>query len=193
MKGALSDFEKFLHADGGSALVAAAVAHAQFETIHPFLDGNGRVGRLLITLLLSDRGLLHAPLLYLSRFLNANRSEYYARLTAIRDTGDWAGWLNFFFRGVASESVDALEKAQQIVDLRDRVIATTSGEVEMTDLVFAHPILNVRAVEGRIDVAYNTAAKLVRQFEQLGFLVEITGQRRNRLYRFEPYLRLFRT
>jgi Fic family protein len=192
MERALSDLEDFLHDEGGSSLVATGLAHAQLETIHPFLDGNGRLGRLLIALQLCDRGLLREPLLYLSRFFSANRSEYYARLGAIRESGDWAGWMDFFLRGVASESVDAFEKAERIVGLREDVLASSSGEVEMTDLIFARPILTIRAVEEALDVVYNTAAKLVRQFEQLGYLDEITGQRRNRLYRFGPYLDLFR-
>lgn len=180
-----------MHEHDGSSLVAAAVAHAQFETIHPFLDGNGRVGRLLTTLFLCDRGLIDGPWLYLSRYFMRNRSEYYARLSAIRSFGDWTGWLAFFLRGVASESVDALEKAHRPVRLREEVLSRSSGEVEMTKLIFAHPILNVRLAEEELDVAYNTAAKLVYEFERLGFLKELTGQRRNRFYRFSPLLDLF--
>jgi Fic family protein len=114
-----SNFERFLHDDELPALVHAGLAHAQFETIHPFLDGNGRVGRLLITFLLVFRGVLHRPLLYLSVYLKRNRAECYDRLMAIRNSGDWESWLRFFLTGVAQTAEEATATARAILELRE--------------------------------------------------------------------------
>ena len=187
---ALSDLEKFLHSGTGPILILSGLVHAQFETIHPFLDGNGRLGRLLITFLLCDKGLLSEPLLYLSRHFSAQRGEYYRRLSAIRDADDWEGWIEFFLRGVAAVSDEALQTAQNVIGLRERMVAS-SAEIGMVNLLFEHPVLTNRLVEKELGVAFNTASKLVAQFEDLGFLRETTGKRRNRVYRFEPYIKLF--
>jgi Fic family protein len=199
MHEALDNLEKFLHDETTlPALLHCGLAHAQFETIHPFLDGNGRVGRLLITFLLCQRGILHRPLLYLSHFLRAHRAEYYDRLMAIRNGGDWEGWLKFFVRGVGEVSREATETAQAILRMREehrRIIGAELGgnafALPLLDLLFEQPLVTISIVEQRLKCVYVTASKLVEQFVRLGLLKEITGHRRNRRYRYEPYLALF--
>lgn len=198
MRIALDDFERFLHDDQQAPdLIYVGLAHAQFESIHPFFDGNGRVGRLLITFLLIHRGALHRPLLYLSVYLNENRAEYYDRLTAIRRRGDWEGWLKFFLRGVAETAGEATETAQRIFELREehraRVLEEQLGPnaLKLLSLLFASPIVNVNFVSSHIGVTFATANKLIGRFEDVGLVREITGQRRSRRFRYDPYLRLF--
>jgi Fic family protein len=200
MRAALDDFERFLHDDNQLPdLIYVGLAHAQFETIHPFFDGNGRVGRLLITFLLMHRGALHRPLLYLSVFLKENRAEYYDRLTAIRRRGDWEGWLRFFLRGVAETAGEATSTARRIFELREQHRAQVLNEelgpnaLKLLSLLFASPIVNVKLVSSRIGVTFATANKLIGRFEDLGLVSEITGQRRSRRFRYDPYLRLFHT
>lgn len=199
MTEALGDLERFLHdRDTLPVLLHAGIAHAQFETIHPFLDGNGRVGRLLITFLLCERDILQRPLLYLSHYFKAHRSEYYDRLTAIREEGNWEGWLKFFLRGVHEVSGSATETARQILLLREatrQLVTTRLGSTphapRLLDFLFEQPIVNVRTVERKLGCTYVTANKLVEQFATLGIVREVTGARRNRLYRFTDYLSLF--
>lgn len=200
MHAALGDFEKFLHDEQHLPdLVFVGLAHAQFETIHPFFDGNGRVGRLLVTFLLMHRDVLHRPLLYLSVYLKENRTEYYDRLTAIRRRGDWEGWLKFFLRGVEQTASAATATAQEIFELRERhrgqVLDAELGPnaLKLLSLLFASPIVDVNFVAKRIDVSFATANKLIGRFESLGLVTEITGQKRSRRFRYEPYLHLFDT
>jgi Fic family protein len=199
MRQSLDNFEKFLHDRTPlPVLIHCALAHAQFETIHPFLDGNGRVGRLLITFLLCQQGILHQPLLYLSHYLKANRAEYYDRLTAIRNDGNWEGWLKFFLRGVFEVSQAATSTARAILDLREahrQAIAqpmggSTSGLI-LLDYLFEQPITTIRRVEERLHCSYVTASKLVDRFIELNLLREMTGGQRNRVFRYEPYIALF--
>jgi Fic family protein len=196
METAMGDLEKFLHEPQRlPRLVHAGLAHAQFETIHPFLDGNGRVGRLLITFLLVHGGVLHRPLLYLSYFLKRHRSEYYDRLMAVRQDGDWEGWLAFFLRGVAETATEATSTAGTIVTLRDhhRALVSDLGAngIQLLDHLFAQPLLNVNAVGAALGVSWPTANKLAQAFVERGILVEATGFRRNRVFRYSPYLVLF--
>jgi Fic family protein len=197
MKEALYALEQFLYAEPAPPLlILAGLAHAQFETIHPFLDGNGRVGRLLITFLLVRRGALRAPLLYLSYYLKLHRTEYYDRLTAIRTNGDWEGWLRFFLRGVAETAREAADTAEQIFELRENhrtlVLAETGvNGLKLLSLLFQRPLVNVNLVTNELGVTFPTANRLVARFEELGLLKETTGQRRSRVFRYEPYLRLF--
>lgn len=198
MHAALDGFEKFLHdTTAHPVLFHCGMAHAQFETIHPFLDGNGRVGRLLITFLLCQRGVLQRPLLYLSYYLKANRSEYYDRLTRVRNEGDWEGWLKFFLRGVHDVSEAATTTARAILDLRDRhhqlTIEKVGGSVapRLLDYLFERPIVTARLVEQELKCSYVTASKLLDQFVALKLLRETTGRPRNRRYRYTPYLALF--
>jgi Fic family protein len=197
MKRALGDFETFLHAEQDDALlIRAGLAHAQFETIHPFLDGNGRVGRLLITFLLVHGGALREPLLYLSYYFKLHRSEYYDRLMAVRLRGDWEGWLRFFLQGVAETARQATDTAERIFELRERhrtlILGDTGANgLKLLSMLFQRPLVNVNVVSKDLDVSFPTANRLVARFEELGLLREVTGQRRSRLFRYEPYLRLF--
>jgi Fic family protein len=197
MQTALSDFERFLYADRSSpALIRCGLAHVQFETIHPFLDGNGRTGRLLITFLLVHEGVLHRPLLYLSHYLKRHRAEYYDRLMAVREDGDWEGWLRFFLRGVAETAEEATTTARAIVQMQaeHRTLIQEQGlgmnGLRLLDLLFQRPLVNIKLVEEALGVVYMTANKLVDHFVALGLLTEITGGRRNRIYRFVPYWQL---
>ena len=199
MKEALDKFEKFLHDESLPVLIHTGLAHAQFETIHPFLDGNGRIGRLLITLLLCQRKVLHRPLLYLSHYLRVHRAEYYDRLMAIRDDGNWEAWLKFFLRGVAEVSEEAINTSCRIFGLREEHRELVNGSLgnsaasglRLLDYLYEQPIVNVRLVEKRLKSSFVTANKLVEQFVKLEILQETTGGQRNRRYSYVPYLALF--
>jgi Fic family protein len=199
MHAALDNFEKFLHDSSLPVLIHCGLAHAQFETIHPFLDGNGRVGRLLITFLLCERQVLHRPLLYLSLFLKWHRAEYYDRLMAVRRDGDWEGWLKFFLRGVAEVSQSATETARAIMHLRethrqwigDKLAGRAALGLRLLDYLFEQPIVSVALVERRLECSFVTANRVVEQLAELKLLRETTGGQRNRRYRYEPYLALF--
>ncbi len=200
MHTALDNFEKFLHTDADLPdLVHCGIAHAQFETIHPFLDGNGRVGRLLITFLLCQKEILRRPLLYLSLYLRAHRAEYYDRLMAIRLDGNWEGWLKFFLKGVFEVSQSATETAQAILKLRDNHRAIVAETMErrspmglrLLDLLFMQPIIYVPVAATRLECSYVTANRIIGQMEALGILRETTGGQRNRRFRYQPYLDLF--
>jgi len=199
MEVALHDFENYLYRERALPdLVHVGFAHAQFETIHPFLDGNGRVGRLLITFLLVYRGVLHRPLLYLSVYLKRNRAEYYDRLMAIRERGDWEGWLRFFLRGVAETAAEATATAKAVLELREQHRALVQKEglglngVRLLESLYTRPLIHIRAVSEVLGVHYVTANKLVERFQELGILTETTGRKRNRVFTYEPYLDLFR-
>jgi Fic family protein len=197
MREALGRLETFLHTEHGlPPLVESGLAHAQFETIHPFLDGNGRVGRLLVTFLLVHRGVLYRPLLYLSYYLKRHRATYYDRLMAVRVDGDWEGWLRFFLAGVAETAEEATETAGRIVAMRDTDRATVQrlggNGLRILDLLYQRPLVNVRRVVEGLDVSVPTANKLLRDLEAMGIVSELTGYRRNRVFRYSKYLSLFR-
>lgn len=199
MKDALGSFEEFLR-EGGSypTLIEVGLAHAQFETIHPFLDGNGRVGRLLNTFLLVHRGMLRRPLLYLSHYFKLHRAEYYDRLMAVRLQGDWEGWMRFFLSGVRQTAGEATETAERLFELRERhrheIIEGNLGQngLKLLAHLFQQPLVNVNRVATLIDSTFPTASRLVSNFESMGLLREITGRKRSRLFRYEPYLALFK-
>ena len=196
---ALDNLEKFLHDEASfPLLIQAGLAHAQFETIHPFLDGNGRVGRLLITFLLCWRGVLHRPLLYLSLYLKAHRQEYYDRLQAVRVDGDWEGWLRFFLAGVGEVADGATRTARAILDLREQhrqVVAAKARRANLAqallDMLFRNPIVTALSVERALGCTQPTADTLVNDFVDWGLLAETTGKQRNRRFRYGPYLALF--
>lgn len=197
---ALGALETFLHADDGlPLLLKIGLAHVQFETIHPFLDGNGRVGRLLITFLLCEKGGLHKPVLYLSHYFKRHRQRYYELLQATRDEGDWEAWLEFFLQGVAEVSVQAAETARRILALREdhrSAIAANLGRAGgnghiVLEHLFVRPIVSVNEVKDLIGTTYPAANTLVEKFVEIGILEEITGQARNRKFRYGPYVRLF--
>jgi Fic family protein len=198
--GALSELERFLHRSDDLPLLAKiGLAHAQFETIHPFLDGNGRVGRLLITFLLTEREVLSKPVLYLSHYLRRHRAEYYERLQAVRDAGDWEGWLAFFLRGVAEVSTEATETARRVLLLREQHRAQITDKLgraagnghRVLETLFDRPITSVGKVQELTGTSFAAANQLVARLTELGILREITGYSRNRRFRYEPYVRLF--
>ncbi len=199
MHAALDNLEKFLYdTDSFPTLIHCGLVHAHFETIHPFIDGNGRIGRLLITFLLCHRGILQLPLLYLSYYLKAHRTEYYDRLIAIRNDGDWEGWLRFFLRGVDEVSQAATTTARAILTMREQhrqmigqSLSSSSYGTRLLDVLFMHPIISIQFVVQQLDCTSRTAGKLVEEFARLGLLQETTGWQRNRRYRYEPYLVLF--
>jgi Fic family protein len=199
MQDALDNLERFLHSEREfPALIHCGLAHAQFETIHPFLDGNGRVGRLLITFLLVHRGILRRPLLYLSTYLKHHRADYYDRLMAIRNDGSWEGWMRFFLLGIAETAEEAATTAHAIVQLREdhRTLIHERGgqgpnELRLLDLLFVRPLVNAALVESKLEVSDVTAHRLLERLANLGLVEEITGQRRNRIYRYTPYWQLF--
>jgi Fic family protein len=197
---ALGELEKFLHReDDVPLLVKIGLAHAQFETIHPFLDGNGRIGRLLITFLLCEREVLHKPVLYLSHFFKRHRAEYYQRLQTVRDQGDWEGWLEFFLRGIAEVSAQATETARRILMLREEhrhIITESLGRgaangFRVLQRLYERPIVSVEDVRQLTGTTFTGANQLVQKLVESGILVEVTGQKRNRRFRYAPYIRLF--
>lgn len=192
----LSAWEGFLHDRMLPPLVHAALAHYQFEAIHPFLDGNGRVGRLLITLELCERDVLPVPLLYLSAFFEATRADYYAGLRGISENGDWAGWLQYFLNGVARQAEDALSRAERINALlahwRERLTGKADAKVavQILEILAANPFIIGRGVEQKIGVAFNTAMRAISQLEKRGIVKEISGGRRGRVYCAEGLLEI---
>jgi len=201
MNRALGDLELFLHSETSvPVLVKCGLAHAQFETIHPFQDGNGRVGRLLVTFLLCRAGALSRPLLYLSYYFRRHRSEYYERLQAVRDLGDWEGWLRFFLGGVAEVSAQAADTAKRIVAMQQEHRALvrqntkrTQAPLHLLDGLFGMPVISV-AEGARLLGTSNrqVAQRAVSALARLGLLREITGKQRRRLFAYWPYIDLLR-
>jgi Fic family protein len=198
--GLLGDLETFLHDDGKvPLLIKIGLAHAQFETIHPFLDGNGRVGRLLITFLLCEKGALAKPVLYLSHFFKQHRQEYYDRLRAGRQDGDWEGWLRFFLRGVAEVSVEAADTARRILVLREdhrRQINDNLGRVasnghRVLERLYEKPVVSVEDVRQITGTTFPAANDVVQRLAGLEILKEMTGRARNRRFLYAPYVALF--
>jgi Fic family protein len=183
----LGAWEKFLHDETFPPLVHAALAHSQFEAIHPFLDGNGRVGRLLITLLLVAKGVLPSPLLYLSAYFEATRPEYYARLLAVTEAGEWEAWLDYFLTGVAGQALDALGRIQRIDALlagwRERLAAVSSRQAERSlDLFVENPFWTVNKLAERLGVAFTTAQRAIDRLESAGVVTLASEAKRNRVY-----------
>jgi len=169
-------------------LVDLALVHYQFEAIHPFWDGNGRMGRLLITLMLLDKKLLEQPLLYLSSYFEQTRDEYYHLLHRVSTDGDWRSWVAYFLEGVRIQALDALERSARLVELREHYRETLQGArargtlLRVVDHLFARPIFTVRQLESELGIRFATANKAVAQLTQAGILTELTGHRRNRLF-----------
>lgn len=183
----LGDWEKFLHDRSLPALVQIAMIHSQFEAIHPFLDGNGRVGRLLITLFLVEREILPTPLLYLSAFFEATRRDYYERLRGVTERGEWSEWLQYFLNGVARQAEDALGRAERInghlAEWRVAAAGTSSRvPVALVDQLAANPFLTIKGAARRLDVAFTTAQRAVAKLEQLGIVREVSQAKRDRVY-----------
>lgn len=195
----LSDLERFIHAVDPELppLVRIALIHAQFETIHPFLDGNGRIGRLLIAALMEQWGLLAEPLMYLSGYLKTHQVEYYRRLSAIRSEGDWEEWVSFFLEGVVAASGDA---ERSIIDLASLITADRKRLLEspkagpisyrLFELLPMMPRFSVEHVRQRLETTFPTASAAVKLLEDLGMLTELTGQKKNRVYSYQAYVAL---
>lgn len=197
---ALDALEKFIHAPSDiPQLARAGLIHYQFEAIHPFLDGNGRVGRLLVILLLIEWMLISKPLLYLSAFFEAHRLDYYDRLLAVGKRGEWEKWLLFFFKGVSSQSLDAITRIERIGQLRTsyrerlRTERAAARLLQTLDVLFERPIINIRQLEAALNVPYRTAQRYIERLEEIGILREVTGQARNRLYRADEILQALET
>lgn len=189
MQQALGDLEKYLHADSGfPPLVRLALIHYQFEAIHPFLDGNGRIGRLLLVLLLELEGLLPLPLLYLSAYFERNRQEYYHHLLAVSQTGAWERWISFFLRGVTEQARDALRRSQRLLDLRQQYIkrfqsARSSGlRQKLIDHLFRSPAISIGMAAAVLGVTWMAAQHHVRRLVQAGVLKQVGSGKRNRLF-----------
>ena len=183
----LGAWEKYLHDETLPPLVQTALMHYQFEAIHPFLDGNGRVGRLLITLLLMQRGVLPLPLLYLSAFFEATRRDYYDGLRGVTERSAWEDWLLYFLNGVARQSEDALSRSerinQQLDQWRERVSRTGSSvALRLLDLLGTNPFITVRKAEAQLEVAYNTAAAALRRLVKLRIVKQVGEARRDRVF-----------
>jgi len=194
------NLETFLHdPEPMPPLIKAGIAHAQFETIHPFLDGNGRTGRLLITFWLVSQGILERPLLYMSLYFKQHREEYVDRLQSIRDEGAWEAWLAFFLDGVAQVAAEATEIATRIIALRENDLAKirrglgrrAGNAMALLDELFRRPVVTTKAVEQTLKISQPTASSLVQELERIGILAELTGKQRNRVFAYSEYLSLF--
>lgn len=196
----MSELEKYLHnKDNLPPLVRIGLLHVQFETIHPFLDGNGRVGRLLITLLLKHWGLLPEPLLYLSLFFNRHRREYYDHLNAVRTTGDWEGWLRYFLCGVAEVADEAVDCAEKITKLlahdRANIInlpQSTITAVKLFEFLPEQPAITVARATQLLETTRQTAHSTIKILQQAGILHEITGKQRSRIFCYNAYVDLLK-
>ena len=193
----LGQLEKFLHADIDlPPLVELALIHYQFEAIHPFLDGNGRIGRLLITLFLCQRDILTKPLLYLSAFFERHHQEYYQYLLDVSQRGAWRQWIEFFLQAVVEQSGDAVKRARRLLDLHlnyyqislERRLPPTAGQ--LVELIFMKPVLNARVAQEYLKVTVPAAQKAINALEEEGILAEITGGKRNKAYAAKEILKI---
>lgn len=200
MQNAMSDLEKYINTDDDlDALIQAALIHYQFETIHPFLDGNGRVGRLLITLFLMDKGILTTPALYISYFLKKNRVEYYDRMTEVRTKGNYEQWIIFFLQAIMESAGDAISTIDELITLHDTntsVISKLGRASKNTMLVFdyleSNPIIDIGKTAEALSITFNTASSAVRRLVDAGILVQTGGGGRNRTFVYEAYLDILR-
>ena len=200
MQNAMSDLEKYINTDDDlDALIRAALIHYQFETIHPFLDGNGRVGRLLITLFLMDKGILTTPALYISYFLKKNRVEYYDRMTEVRTKGNYEQWIIFFLQAIMESAGDAASAIDELISLHDAntsVISKLGRASKNTMLVFdyleSNPIIDIGKTAEALSITFNTASSAVRRLVDAGILVQTGGGGRNRTFAYEAYLDILR-
>lgn len=202
MENAMSDLEKYINADDGTApLVKAALLHYQFETIHPFLDGNGRVGRLLITLFLLEKKVLTVPALYISYFLKRNRLEYYDRMMEVRKNGDYEQWIKFFLQAFVESAEDAIATIDKLKALHEKSFAVLLTSIPKRQLenagklftyLEANPIIDITKTAQQLDLAYNTTSRLVSAFVKLGLLKQSNTKNKNRVYAYEEYLQILR-
>ncbi|MBQ4649801.1 MAG: Fic family protein, partial [Firmicutes bacterium] len=192
---AMADLEKYINEDWEfDPLVRAALIHYQFETIHPFLDGNGRVGRMLVLLYLMDKGLLQEPVLYISYFLKKNQMEYYDRMSWVRSGGNYEQWIHFFLEAVSEAAEDGMESVKALLQLHEQNLSRLPDSKRKRDIVrelFAyiqkHPIIDVKRTASELGISYNTAASAVKKLQELEILKEKTNKARNRVYIYEDY------
>ena len=198
----ISDLEKFWHNEKLAIphLIRIAISHYQFETIHPFLDGNGRIGRLLITLYLVDKQLLTRPTLYLSEFFERNRGAYYDALTVVRKSNDIEHWIKFFLSGVSETAANSQRTFERIIKLRraceEKILKLGKRAAKAQELLrtlYSQPVMNANGIAARLRITHQSASSLIRAFEELRILSEITGRRKSRLFVFSDYLKLFET
>jgi Fic family protein len=194
MMDCLANWELFLQDRGSfSELIQCALLHGQFEAIHPFLDGNGRIGRLLITLFLIERGRLSQPILYLSAYIEAHRQEYYELLQRVRTHGDWNSWLQYFLHGVEETSKQAVRQAEALMDLRERLhieIRSKPKAAALIDPLFTNPYITVSRAAELLNVSLPTARQVIKALEESGVLHEITGRAWGKTYVATKILRL---
>lgn len=199
----MSDLEKFIHNEEVRVphLIRIGIIHYQFETIHPFLDGNGRLGRLLIALYLANFALLHKPSLYLSDFFERNKGDYYDNLTAVRTKNDLSGWLRFFLFGVQETAQRSIEVFRAILALKERIereimplyhVRRQQNARLLMQALYQNPVVNIKQVRDLLGVQTNTASSLIADFVKHGLLMELTGHKRNRLFIFADYVQLFK-
>lgn len=197
---AMSDLEKYINADDElDVLVRAAIIHYQFETIHPFLDGNGRVGRLMITLFLMEQGVLTTPALYISYFLKKNRIEYFDRMTEVRNKGNYEQWVNFFLQAVYESAKDATEAIDKLNALHDKncaIINDMGRSTKTVERLFIYletnPIIEIHKTAKDLGMAFNTVSDAVKRLNNAGILAQISGESRNRTFAYEEYLDILR-
>jgi len=203
MQKTLSDLEKYIHAeDDLDTLVRAALIHYQFETIHPFLDGNGRVGRLLITLFLMEKGVLTTPALYISYFLKSNRIEYYDRMSEVRNSGNYEQWVEFFVRAILESAEDAIETIDLLTALHEKSLCainaldiTTRTRSTLTNVfayLEANPIIEIKKTAEALSVSFNTVSTAVKRLQEIGILDQTVNQSRNRTFAYKVYLDILR-
>ncbi len=200
MQNAMSDLEKFINENVDyDPLIRVALIHYQFETIHPFLDGNGRIGRLLILLYLMEQGLLAKPVIYISYFLKKNQIEYYDRISEVRRSGNYEQWIRFFLEAVSKAASDSLESISRLSDLHDenlrKLPKTTRSKDNLRavfDYIEQYPIIDIKRTAKKLDISYNTVATAVKKLVELGILQERTNAARNRVFAYEEYLKILR-
>ncbi len=200
MQVAVSELEKYINSDDSlDVLIQASLIHYQFETIHPFLDGNGRVGRLLITLFLMEKQALGSPSLYISYYLKKNRIEYYDRMSEVRNKDNYEQWIKFFLRAVresADESVDTIKKLSALHEQNLAVIESMGRAAKNARILFSyleqHPIIDIRKTADELGMAFNTVSSAVKRFEECGILCQTNNASRNRVFEYEGYLEILR-
>lgn len=200
MQNAMSDLEKYINENVEyDPLIRVALIHYQFETIHPFLDGNGRIGRLLILLYLMEQGLLAKPVIYISYFLKKNQVEYYDRISEVRRSGNYEQWVRFFLEAVSKAAADSLETIQKLSSLHDTNIEklpkTTRAKDNLRavfDYIEQYPIIEIKRTAQELDISYNTVATAVKKLMELGILQETTNAARNRVFAYGEYLEILR-
>lgn len=200
MNSALSDLEKYMNeGDDYDPLIRIALIHYQFETIHPFLDGNGRVGRLLILLYLLEQGYLSKPIIYISYFLKKNQIEYYDRISEVRKSGNYEQWVCFFLEAVSAAAKDSLQTIEKLSDLHERNVANLPNTTrkndnvrKVFDYIEQYPIISIKRTASALNLSYNTVSSIVNKLTQNGVLKETTNASRNRVFFYEEYLSILR-